>query len=520
MPAFNPFSLQLAAIQRRQAVADALQQQAITPIPSQVSGTGSYPVVVRTSPLEYAAQLGKGYLSNKIATDNDARYNALAQAMMGAQQQSIAQLAGGESSAQQPLAAAPQALDAPSGTSQGTTTSAPPNSATPSAAPSFQQTLEAAQQASMYGVDPEVVKAAIGARAPTDQQKNDLAAGIGSPERGQIIRRESLRQSYVPGSGGIVDANAQGQPSFQNLPGMAESQANLSGLTTATQEANKPRWVDDPLHPGQGRFLYPQPGPALRPGATSGAGGVTDLGAIGRGRGAPNAGDLEGQKVGAKVGYDYAQELTNKSAAALDGKRTLSEMTGLLQGFNPGAFTPVAAKLGAAAQALGVDPGVVQSLTGVNPGDAEAFQKGTAALATEAAKQVSNRVTQMEFKVFIANNPNWMMTPTGIKKVMSFMDKGFDQQIQMQNQFSQWSKDKSPDKWAIDFPAVYNQQQLKRIESGQMRSTPSAANTTETAADLASSAGAPVSVASKGDYDKLSSGTKFVGPDGVTYRKP
>jgi hypothetical protein len=50
----------------------------------------------------------------------------------------------------------------------------------------------------------------------------------------------------------------------------------------------------------------------------------------------------------------------------------------------------------------------------------------------------------MEFKTFLANNPNAALTPEGFQKVLGFMNMGADQQLQKQQAFSQWAQDKSP----------------------------------------------------------------------------
>lgn len=502
----NPFALQMQQLQRRQAIADMLQQQGMQPQDTQVIGN----VAVRRSPFESLSKLAQTFAGAKIQQSNDSAYQDIANQMMTAQKGAIAGLAGGQAS---PTADASASMPPDSIRAPGYT---PPTSQ-PS---SFANTLDAAQNAANYGVDPEVIKAAIADQARTDQMKNDSATGIAPGERGNLTRRDSIKQAFVPGSGGMLDIDpATGQPMFRALPGLAESTANATGMSTAATQANTPHYESDPFHPGRTSVTYATP-PALAGMPNS------PMGNIGRGgQPAPaaggNAADLEGMKVGAKTGQDYAASLNDQANSAVAGKRTLSEMGNLLQGFNPGAGTPVLSKLGAAAEAMGVDPATVQSVLGGNTGDQQAFQKGTAALAGEAAKQVTNRVTQTEFKVFLANNPNWMMTPQGIKRVMDFMGKGFDQQIDQQQQFSKWSKTTSPDRWAIDFPAAYNQQQLARINAGKTNSAPASLTGIRTAKDTEAAAakqGGPVQWQSGMTADqaraKYPKGTVFAFPDG------
>jgi len=590
MPAINPYAIQMQQLQRRQALADALMQQSQQPLDTQYT-EGANSVAVRRSPFEALAKVAQAAGGAFIQNKNDQKYQDIATQMMGAQQRALQGLAGdtgapaGSSGAPPaaglpsdagvpptPSATAPTNLPPPLLTNPGY--SPPPVPAPPSSAPtapsgggfggpSLAQILSSSQDAINYGVDPKVVEIAASARAPTTEMRNIAAIYGNSPEARAALERTvnpavatnansplarfnpatgQYETAYAPPdiSKGIAPVITNGQiTGVTKLPGSEEVNAGQAAATTAATQANTPKWVDDPIHPGQGRYVYPTP-PAY-------GGGVNDLGGIGRtpkpviqtaagavpattvGTGpnatpaparVPTAADLEGQKVGAKTGQDYAADITAKAADAMAGKRTLSEMDNLLQGFTPGAGAPLLTKLGAAAQAMGADPATVQKLTSINPGDAEAFQKGTAALAGEAAKQVTNRVTQTEFKVFLANNPNWMMTPNGIKRVMDFMGKGFDQQIDMQQQFASWSKGAPPDRWGIDFPAEYNKRQLAAINAGQTNSVPSAFASTKTSTDIAKSTGASVSVASKAEFDKLPKGTKFVGPDGIAYVKP
>lgn len=537
MAGINPFALQMQQLQRRQALADALQQQSIQPLDTQMVGN----TAVRRSPFEGLAKIAQAATGAYVQNKNDQQYQDIAKQMMDAQRSALSGLSGGggqpAAPPTDPSAASnmpPESIRAPGFTPPPM----PPTASQPSGG-NFANTLDAAQNAANYGVDPEVIKAAIADQARTDQMKNDSATGIAPGERGNLVRRDSIKQAFVPGSGGMLDIDpATGQPVFRALPGLAESTANATGMNTAATQANTPHYEADPFHPGQFRTTYATP-----PGLPTNS---PPLGGVGRGGmpaqppqqpGAPpaamapptaappsvggNAADLEGQKLGAKTGQDFATDLNAKASDALAGKRTLSEMQNLLQGFEPGKGAPILSGLGSAAVAMGVSPETVTQLTNVNPGDAEAFQKGTAALAGEAAKQVTNRVTQTEFKVFLANNPNWMMTPQGIKRVMDFMGKGFDQQIDQQQQFSKWSKTTSPDRWAIDFPAAYNEQQRGRIAAGQTNSAPASLTGVRTRSDTVkaeSAQGGPVQWQQGWTADtaraKYPKGTIFQFPDG------
>lgn len=77
-------------LQRRQAIANMLSQQGSAPIETRTSGTGAYPVAVRTSPLEVISKLASTYAANRINNDVDQRYSQIAQ-QMGAEQGAAAQ---------------------------------------------------------------------------------------------------------------------------------------------------------------------------------------------------------------------------------------------------------------------------------------------------------------------------------------------------------------------------------------------------------------------------------------------
>jgi hypothetical protein len=354
---------------------------------------------------------------------------------------------------------------------------------------------------------PAYVAAVAKRYEPTDLQKNLGAAGLTGPAaqhalvEGAVPPRELAR-----GTSGITARDASGNTVFQDLPGAAESAAARTAGEEAAKVSQTPHYVENPMDVTRPLVTYATPpgvAPAILP-PGPGAGASTAGGASGGAQaGAPalppspspsslparppvTAGTVKGMEAGAGEGQKYAVSLNEAAENALEGKRTISEMANLLPNFTPGKGAPVLAAMGAVAQALGVPADFVQQHTGMNVGDAEAFQKGTAALATEAAKRVSSRVTQMEFQTFMKNNPNWMLTPEGVKRVMDFMDKGFDQPLAMQNEFSQWSKANPADRWHIDFPAHWNQQQIEKIKSGSLNSVPGRLTGYRTSSDVAS----------------------------------
>lgn len=313
----------------------------------------------------------------------------------------------------------------------------------------------------------------------TDQQKNDAYRGITSTQSRTMAMADSLRGAVVPGSSSTLGLDANGNVQAAPVDGLGQNMAQTTAATTAATQSQTPHEVKD----SQGRpvfqyttppLLQGQPGTGGGSGGTGGTGGQTTAGAA-------------FQADQGKAGVAYGTQINADGENALQGKRTLSEMGNLLQGFTPGAGAPVLQALGSVAQAMGVPEDKVTSLTGMNVGDTQAFQKGTANLAAEAAKQMTNKVTQQEFKVYLANNPNWMMTSTGIKKAMDFMGKGFDQTLDKQQAWQQFTSNpkNDPGRYSIDFPAAYNAQTRQKIATGGLNSSPTAQIPVRTATDMA-----------------------------------
>lgn len=310
----------------------------------------------------------------------------------------------------------------------------------------------------------------------TDQQKNDIYRNITPTQSRTMAMADSLRGAVVPGSSSTLGLDANGNVQAAPVGGLGQNMAQTTAATTAATQSQTPHEVKDSQ--GRSTFTYTTP-PALRqpggiPTGTDGGGGQTTAGAA-------------FQADQGKAGVAYGTQINADGENALQGKRTLSEMGNLLQGFTPGAGAPVLQALGSVAQAMGVPEDKVTSLTGMNVGDTQAFQKGTANLAAEAAKQMTNKVTQQEFKVYLANNPNWMMTSTGIKKAMDFMGKGFDQTLDKQQAWQQFTSNpkNDPGRYSIDFPAFYNDATRKKIATGGLNSSPTAQIPVRTATDMA-----------------------------------
>lgn len=336
------------------------------------------------------------------------------------------------------------------------------------------------QQATMMSGMPggmEELSKIMGSRfMPTDMQKNDAYMGMSPQQRHTATLADALKGAVVPNSTATLGMDQGGNVMPFQIPGLQGNEASLQAATTAATQSQMPHEVKD----AQGRptFEYTTPPAAV---GTPGTAKATGGGGLQTTAGAASQADF------GKAGVEYATQINADAENALQGKRTLSEMGNLLQGFNPGQGAPVLSAIGGVAQALGVPSDTVQKFTKMDVGDTEAFQKGTANLAAEAAKQMTNKVTQQEFKVYLANNPNWMMTSNGIKRAMDFMGRGFDQTLDKQAMFQQFTANpkNDPGRYSVDFPAAYNAQTRQKIAEGALNSAPAKLTGIRTQSDVA-----------------------------------
>lgn len=331
---------------------------------------------------------------------------------------------------------------------------------------------------------PEEFAKLVGSRfMPTDMQKNDAYMGMSPQQRKVATLSDALRGAVVPSTTATLGMDPGGNVTASTIPGLQQNQAALTAANEAAKASQTPHYEQDPFHPGRVMTSFPTPPGAAPPVVPQRSPGTASGGASSPA--APNnAAALEGQKSGAQDGVKYAAEIQDNANSALQGKRTLSEMSNLLQGFTPGAGAPVLAAIGGAAQALGVPSSTVEKFTKMNVGDTQAFQKGTAALAAESAKQMTNKVTQQDFKIYLQNNPNWMMTPDGIKRAMDYMNRGFDQPLAKQQAFADFSKTASPDRWRTEFDSQWNKAEAERIKQGQYNSAPASMTGVRTSTDV------------------------------------
>lgn len=169
-----------------------------------------------------------------------------------------------------------------------------------------------------------------------------------------------------------------------------------------------------------------------------------------------------------KTALDIQKNINEDADTALKTKRILGEMGTLRQNFTPGKMAGFQQAL--AQYKLAVDPDMTKGIA--TPQDqqfataTQGVDKLTAQLTTQALKEFTSRGTQMEFKTFLANNPNITMTPGGFDTLLSFMDKTSDLPLQKQQQFIKWKApngNQRPLAEYPDFDASWNQNVTQNI---------------------------------------------------------
>ncbi len=153
-------------------------------------------------------------------------------------------------------------------------------------------------------------------------------------------------------------------------------------------------------------------------------------------------------------------EINKEADNALTSRRILGEMRQLSQDFTPSKIAPMQRTLGEYAQALNLPGNWEKEIKGAE--SQQALQKLTAQMATAAMKQFTNRGTQMEFKTFLSNNPNAELTPGGFQKVLEFMDKAAQSQLDKQQAYKEWRL-LNPVEKSQDFLADWNKKQNEAL---------------------------------------------------------
>ncbi len=154
-------------------------------------------------------------------------------------------------------------------------------------------------------------------------------------------------------------------------------------------------------------------------------------------------------------GIAYKNNLDTTVQTGNDLMTRIAESRKALDQFKPGMGAETRLNVARFAQAIGAPDGLVSA---INAGDVSAkqeFMKLSAQQAMETLKSAmggSGRITQAEFKVFQANNPNIELDPNAITKIYDFAEKthkrnvaeqaGLNDYLKQGGNISQW-----PSEW-------------------------------------------------------------------------
>jgi hypothetical protein len=147
--------------------------------------------------------------------------------------------------------------------------------------------------------------------------------------------------------------------------------------------------------------------------------------------------------------------------------------------------------------------------------EAEVAQKTGFSLATQAVKEISQRPSQMEFRLAMQNNPGLLLTPKGSFMMIDVLKQTARQDIELaklaqrRENWDNWQD--ISDKYYKEHPLKSPFDRSKNIGMDDLKAiggdVPSPTAPTHKAADKAA-------------YDALPKGAIFTGPDGKQWRKP
>lgn len=165
-----------------------------------------------------------------------------------------------------------------------------------------------------------------------------------------------------------------------------------------------------------------------------------------------------------KYGVDYKNNLDQTVGVGNDLMMRVAESQDALKSFAPGMGAEARLNVARAAQALNMPDDLVVR---INNGDVSAkqeFMKLSAQQAMESLKQSmggSGRITQAEFKVFQANNPNIELDPKAIEKIYAFTQRAHTRNLAEQQAMGEHiAKGGDISQW----PAIWSKQTAGGIQ--------------------------------------------------------
>jgi hypothetical protein len=166
---------------------------------------------------------------------------------------------------------------------------------------------------------------------------------------------------------------------------------------------------------------------------------------------------------------DVQKQIDDEASTALQSRKILGEMRTLATDFTPSKVAPMKRLLGEWAQALNLPGNWSEEIKAAE--SQQALQKLTAQMATAAMKSFTSRGTQMEFKTFLANNPNAELTSGGFQKVLEFMDRTAAAPLEKQAAYMEWRRTNPLEK-SQDFLAEWNKRQNAELKAPATSTAP------------------------------------------------
>lgn len=430
MMPITPYTGNLLELQRKQALAQMLQQQSLQPIQSETAGG----YVVPISPMQGVAQMLKAYVGANINKDIDNQYGDIYSKMSS-------QLMGNNPYGPQGSVSSMGDVLRGNATSLGQTIDNQPSD--PRAAEFWKQGM--AYQ--MMG-QPEAAKAMfdaankIGALPPPDVVRLANAAGQDPKLAAQGALLKDTTVPIRPG-GWLLGANGPTQypvaeagttniplpgGGFQNqvVPGALENMSNVEQSKAMGKAAAEPIVVQTPGNPTMS----------------------TKANVVNAAQGQPLKGfalqnETQGteQKQTGKNLADYTQKVVDTAASSTTLRNNVSQMRQLASTFTPSLLAPAKKKLGEIGIALGMDPEMINKDLG-NIGSMQAMGSIIIKMAGQATRQSDAQPSQLQFLKNLESQPGIERTPEGMQKILQWMQDLADYDI-AKNKALQHYKDKT-----------------------------------------------------------------------------
>ncbi|VTU36999.1 hypothetical protein [Variovorax sp. PBL-E5] len=284
-----------------------------------------------------------------------------------------------------------------------------------------------------------------------------------------------------------MTGNFQGDPShimeLINSSGASpQEKANAIAALNQQMRAQQPGAgpaVQGPLslvNPPAGAAPAPLIGPGAGAPASSSATGALDFSPAEKGQQAAQDALLKAQATSSNA-YKDALDSRVQNGAALNMR--MQAAVDALQKFQTGGGKETRAGLAQTAQAFGAPESVVNGIAGGDLGSMQEFQKLAVQQAMETLKASmggQGRISQSEFRVFQANNPNLNTDPNAVRKIFDFNTRLFNADLAEQQAYQNFIK--TPGNSPGDFPGFWARQQQQLGITNPSLNAQAAATTT------------------------------------------